>query len=142
MASGVTCVQRLDGSRDSAIHTKYCILLHSSSMQEPRYPLPRVVFVYRRSTGPPDARRGQGEALVQSFGEPRPRETPHLLNTFAGSFCCAGFDNDPSAANRPRRRDPNISPDHSIGRSDGWCVQRAGMLSTRADDSRLLGIPR
>ncbi|KAH0640830.1 hypothetical protein KY285_037416 [Solanum tuberosum] len=30
------------------------------------------------------------------------------------------------AANRPRRRDPNISPDHSIGRSDGRCVQRAG----------------
>ncbi|PHT25331.1 Protein TAR1 [Capsicum baccatum] len=30
------------------------------------------------------------------------------------------------AANCPRRRDPNISPDHSIGRSDGQCVQRAG----------------
>ncbi|KAI3484040.1 hypothetical protein L1887_52991 [Cichorium endivia] len=71
-----------------------------------------------------------------------------------GSFCFAGFDNDPSAgsptetllrlllplndkvqwnsrdvaggANRPRRRDPNTSPDHSIGRSDGRCVQRAG----------------
>ncbi|MED6165154.1 hypothetical protein PIB30_096853 [Stylosanthes scabra] len=42
-ASGATCVQRLDGSRDSAIHTKYPILLRSSSMQEPRYPLPRVV---------------------------------------------------------------------------------------------------
>ncbi|KAF1855972.1 hypothetical protein Lal_00045233 [Lupinus albus] len=42
MASGATCVQRLDGSRDSAIHTKYRISLRSSSMQEPRYPLPRV----------------------------------------------------------------------------------------------------
>ncbi|KAH0652085.1 hypothetical protein KY289_029763 [Solanum tuberosum] len=30
------------------------------------------------------------------------------------------------AANCPRRRDLNISPDHSIGRSDGQCVQRAG----------------
>ncbi|KAK7365878.1 hypothetical protein VNO78_38205 [Psophocarpus tetragonolobus] len=30
------------------------------------------------------------------------------------------------AANRPRRRNPNTSPDHSIGRSDGRCVQRAG----------------
>ncbi|CAN1196058.1 hypothetical protein LINPERPRIM_LOCUS42692 [Linum perenne] len=30
------------------------------------------------------------------------------------------------AANHPRRRDPNTSPDHSIGRSDGRCVQRAG----------------
>ncbi|PHT26175.1 hypothetical protein CQW23_34214 [Capsicum baccatum] len=26
-----------------------------------------------------------------------PAWTPQLLNTFAGSFCCAGFDNDPSA---------------------------------------------
>ena len=37
---------------------------------------------------------------------------------------------------------PNDSPDHSIGRSDGRCVQRAGTQSARADDSRLLGIPR
>ena len=42
-ASGATCVQKLDGSRDSAIHTKYRISLRSSSMREPRYPLPRVV---------------------------------------------------------------------------------------------------
>ncbi|PHT25552.1 hypothetical protein CQW23_34824 [Capsicum baccatum] len=26
-----------------------------------------------------------------------PARTPQWLNTFAGSFCCAGFDNDPSA---------------------------------------------
>ncbi|KAK1258487.1 hypothetical protein QJS04_geneDACA011496 [Acorus gramineus] len=43
--SGATCVQRLDGSRDSAIHTKYRISLRSSSMREPRYPLPRVITV-------------------------------------------------------------------------------------------------
>ncbi|KAF1858886.1 hypothetical protein Lal_00043021 [Lupinus albus] len=42
MAFSGTCVQRLDGSRDSEIHTKYRISLHSSSMQEPRYRLPRV----------------------------------------------------------------------------------------------------
>ncbi|KAH0439015.1 hypothetical protein IEQ34_025977 [Dendrobium chrysotoxum] len=30
------------------------------------------------------------------------------------------------AANRPHHSDPNTSPDHSIGRSDGRCVQRAG----------------
>ncbi|KAI8531993.1 hypothetical protein RHMOL_Rhmol11G0178400 [Rhododendron molle] len=63
-----------------------------------------------------------------------------------------GFDNDPSASSPtetllrlllplndkiqwtscdvassepPRRRDLNTSPDHSIGRSDGRCVQRA-----------------
>lgn len=50
MASGATCVQKLDGSRDSAIHTKYRILLRSSSMREPRYPLPRVVFNYKEAT--------------------------------------------------------------------------------------------
>ncbi|RZC29587.1 hypothetical protein D0Y65_001243, partial [Glycine soja] len=44
MASGATCVQRLDGSRDSAIHTKYRILLRSSSMQEPRYHL--YIYIY------------------------------------------------------------------------------------------------
>ncbi|KAH0438283.1 hypothetical protein IEQ34_026111 [Dendrobium chrysotoxum] len=31
-----------------------------------------------------------------------------------------------TAANRPHHSDPNTSPDHSIGRSDGRCVQRAG----------------
>lgn len=50
-ASGATCVQRLDGSRDSAIHTKYRILLRSSSMREPRYPLPRVVSGSLRIAG-------------------------------------------------------------------------------------------
>ncbi|RIA79097.1 hypothetical protein C1645_702342 [Glomus cerebriforme] len=49
MASGATCVQRLDGSRDSAIHTKYRISLRSSSMREPGYPLPRVILCF----GPP-----------------------------------------------------------------------------------------
>ncbi|CAL8988853.1 unnamed protein product, partial [Prunus brigantina] len=53
MASGATCVQRLDGSRDSAIHTKYRISLRSSSMREPRYPLPRVVLTYLKMTTPP-----------------------------------------------------------------------------------------
>jgi hypothetical protein len=34
MASGATCVQRLDDSRDFAIHTKYRISLRSSSMRD------------------------------------------------------------------------------------------------------------
>ncbi|PHT29173.1 hypothetical protein CQW23_31235 [Capsicum baccatum] len=149
MASGATSIQRLDGSRDSAIHTKYRISLRSSSMREPRYRLPSVVFIYRKSTGPPDAHRGWGTrgtvsihvflgALRVGFrwspaarapgtgggAHTRYRSTPPtrtllLLNTFARSFCGAGFDNDPSAANRPRHRDPNISPDHSICRSKG-----------------------
>ncbi|PHT29705.1 hypothetical protein CQW23_30681 [Capsicum baccatum] len=60
MASGTICVQRLNGSRDSEIHTKYRISPRSSSMRDPRYPLSKVVFIYRRSTGPPNARRGRG----------------------------------------------------------------------------------
>ncbi|PHU25025.1 hypothetical protein BC332_03357 [Capsicum chinense] len=52
MGLGATCIQRLDGSRDSAIHTKYHILLYSLSMRESKYPLPKVIFIYKRSTGP------------------------------------------------------------------------------------------
>ena len=44
-ASGAICVQRLDDSRNSAIHIKYRISLRSSSLREPRYPLLRVVWV-------------------------------------------------------------------------------------------------
>ncbi|PHT25363.1 hypothetical protein CQW23_35004 [Capsicum baccatum] len=85
----------------------------------------------RRSTRPPDARRGRGArgrlsiqvflgifragvrwspaalagvcapgmgggARAECWSTP-PAQTPQLLNTFAGSFCCTGFDNDPSA---------------------------------------------
>ncbi|PHT25146.1 hypothetical protein CQW23_35215 [Capsicum baccatum] len=108
MASGATCVQRLDGSRDSTIHTKYRISQRSSLMRELRYPLSRVVFVYKRSTVPPDARRGwgaKGRLSIQVFlGAFRAgvrwspaAQTPQLLNMFPGSFCCAGFHNDPFA---------------------------------------------
>ena len=45
-AAGASCVQRLDDSRNSAIHTTYRISLRSSSLQEPRYPLLRVVCLY------------------------------------------------------------------------------------------------
>ena len=46
-ASSAICVQRLDDSRNSAIHTTYRISLRSSSLREPRYPLLRVVLVLR-----------------------------------------------------------------------------------------------
>jgi hypothetical protein len=44
-AASAICVQRFDGSRNSAIHTTYRISLRSSSLREPRYPLLRVVLV-------------------------------------------------------------------------------------------------
>ena len=122
MASGATCVQRLDGSRDSAIHTKYRISLRSSSMREPRYPLPRVVCVNRAARFPPHyprtGREGEGCRLSYSLalsapgfvGRPKSlrasgdggrratsERRPRCLKRVRGSFCCAGFDNDPSA---------------------------------------------
>jgi hypothetical protein len=46
------CVQRFDDSLNSAIRITYRISLRSSSIQEPRYPLLRVVrsYVYHIST--------------------------------------------------------------------------------------------
>ncbi len=41
---GAMCVQRLDDSLKSAIHTSYRISLRSSSMPEPRDPLLKVVL--------------------------------------------------------------------------------------------------
>ena len=51
-ASSAICVQRFDGSRNSAIHTTYRISLRSSSLREPRYPLLRVVFSLDASARP------------------------------------------------------------------------------------------
>ncbi|KAL0315109.1 UNVERIFIED_CONTAM: protein TAR1 [Sesamum calycinum] len=85
MASGATCVQRLDGSRDSAIHTKYRISLRSSSIREPRYPLPRVVLTFDTRPFRTGALRTGGTV----------RRT--LRSVFLGTFRAGGFDNDPSA---------------------------------------------
>jgi hypothetical protein len=49
--SSAICVQRFDGSRNSAIHTTYRISLRSSSLREPRYPLLRVVLVKMQRLG-------------------------------------------------------------------------------------------
>ena len=55
-ASSAICVQRLDDSRNSAIHIKYRISLRSSSLREPRYPLLRVVCWLLREGGRPPRR--------------------------------------------------------------------------------------
>ncbi|CAL0302099.1 unnamed protein product [Lupinus luteus] len=67
MAWGATCVQRLDGSRDSAIHTKYRISLRSSSMQEPRYPLPRVFRISVSQRRPHEHRLRAGGGELNDF---------------------------------------------------------------------------
>ncbi|KAI3486116.1 hypothetical protein L1887_50358 [Cichorium endivia] len=96
MALGATCVQKLDGSRDSAIHTKYRILLRSSSMREPRYPLPRSRFVILRRPRPTRTPRN-GTKLDASFSFVVFLGTYRAGVHVHGSFCFAGFDNDPSA---------------------------------------------
>lgn len=60
-AAGASCVQRLDDSRNSAIHTTYRISLRSSSLQEPRYPLLRVVATY---FDPPEGRHLSPASVV------------------------------------------------------------------------------
>ncbi|CAL0301927.1 unnamed protein product [Lupinus luteus] len=60
-------VQRLDGSRDSAIHTKYRISLRSSSMQEPRYPLPRVFRISVSQRRPHEHRLRAGGGKLNDF---------------------------------------------------------------------------
>jgi hypothetical protein len=42
------CVQRFDDSLNSAIRITYRISLRSSSLREPRYPLLRVVLMFRK----------------------------------------------------------------------------------------------
>jgi len=42
---GARCIQRFDDSLNSAIHIMYRISLRSSSMQEPRDPLLKVVLI-------------------------------------------------------------------------------------------------
>ena len=44
------CVQRFNDSRNSAIHITYRISLRSSSLQEPRDPLPKVVVLFKNKT--------------------------------------------------------------------------------------------
>ena len=127
MAPGATCVQRLGGSRDPAIHTKYRISLRSSSMREPRYPLPRVVvnntFIRQECSAPRTPRPGRGagkfvgvpwRALRRGFvwvrarrraawgqepSKPRPPRHEHgrFVKRVRGSFDVLGIDNDPSA---------------------------------------------
>jgi hypothetical protein len=47
------CVQRFDDSLNSAIRITYRISLRSSSLREPRYPLLRVVLLFRNEISSP-----------------------------------------------------------------------------------------
>ncbi|KAI9099623.1 hypothetical protein K1719_024628 [Acacia pycnantha] len=121
-ASGATCVQRLDGSRDSAIHTKYRISLRSSSMRaeisvaESRFGCTFLNGKRRgagRSAPFPGRQRARlafisvpwrlGRRGFGCRGRPRARLRPPppyrrcSFQPVRGSLFLRGHDNDPSA---------------------------------------------
>ena len=127
------CVQRFDDSQSSAIRITYRISLRSSSFQKPRYPSPIVVSIYKNNSN-----------FLITLEEITQKRLSPFLKT---------IKNDPSAGSptetllrlhlplndkiyttslmlndllQPTSQNPKCSPDHSIGRCDGRCVQRAG----------------
>ncbi|PHT25336.1 hypothetical protein CQW23_35032 [Capsicum baccatum] len=70
-----------DGARGAGYRFKYSLAFSA------------LGFVGRPLAREPGTGRG---ARVECRSTP-PVRSPQLLNTSAGSFCCAGFDNDPSA---------------------------------------------
>ncbi|PHT85125.1 hypothetical protein T459_07231 [Capsicum annuum] len=80
----------------------------------PGLPLKMLLQTTSRTMEPPDSKAGLFPVRLLLLRE----------SLFNGLLATS------RATNRLRRRDLNISLDHSIGRSDGRCVQRAGTLST------------
>ncbi|PHT25619.1 hypothetical protein CQW23_34754 [Capsicum baccatum] len=70
-----------DGARGADYRFKYSLALSAPG------------FVGR----PPARAPWTGGGARAEYQSTPPARTPQLLNMFAGSFCCAGFDNDPSA---------------------------------------------
>ncbi|WZY70766.1 hypothetical protein YC2023_003006 [Brassica napus] len=101
-------------------------------MREPRYPLPRVVLdftlqhCFRTNTvsgyaydpTKTEVLAKDERITTESAGTVRNRPTESDVSSFSGRSVSR-------TANHPRRRDPNTSPDHSIGRSDGRGVLKA-----------------
>ncbi|WZZ15470.1 hypothetical protein YC2023_108559 [Brassica napus] len=101
-------------------------------MREPRYPLPRVVLdftlqhCFRTNTvsgyaydpTKTEVLAKDERITTESAGTVRNRPTESDVSSFSGRSVSR-------TANHPCRRDPNTSPDHSIGRSDGRGVLKA-----------------
>lgn len=79
-AGSAICVQRLDDSLNSAIHTRYRSLLRSSSMHEPRGPpLEVVIFLSKSQNSTQDKNRRKNWAGARSGAPGRPKkEFPSL----------------------------------------------------------------
>ncbi|KAF3636729.1 putative cucumisin-like [Capsicum annuum] len=74
-----------DGARGAGYRFKYSLALSVPG------------FVGRPASALGRAHRGWGGGARAECRSTPPARTPQLLNTFEGSFCCAGFGNDPSA---------------------------------------------
>ena len=113
-ASGATCVQKLDDSRNSAIHTTYRISLRSSSLREPRYPLLRVVCYSSKFASPSGGARAPGEgkegsdSLGRTWCVAHPRgknPTPARVRP-PGELAAKGPNSHRKPEERTRRRAP------------------------------------
>ncbi|WZY93896.1 hypothetical protein YC2023_066225 [Brassica napus] len=101
-------------------------------MREPRDPLPRVVLDfklqhcfrtnivsgYAYDPTKTSVLAKDERITTESAGTVRNRPTESDVSSFSGRSVSR-------TANHPRRRDPNTSPDHSTGRSDGRGVLKA-----------------
>ncbi|PHT25636.1 hypothetical protein CQW23_34737 [Capsicum baccatum] len=76
-----------DGARGAGYRFEYSLALSASG------------FVGRlsRTLGARSGDRGRNSCEVPEHPARADSPIVRLLNAFAGSFCCAGFDNDPSA---------------------------------------------
>ncbi len=82
------CVQRLDDSLNSAIHTRYRSLLRSSSMHEPRGPPLEVVQFFYSNNQSRQTSVIKKKKVIRGRGEKR--LTPTLTSTRAvGTSGCA-----------------------------------------------------
>ncbi|KAG9438820.1 hypothetical protein H6P81_021225 [Aristolochia fimbriata] len=89
-----------DGSRDSAIHTKYRIFASFFIDREPRYPLPRVVLGYRVRGRTPKTRRTYLRFLFAWHSRGRV-----VCSMCSSSGPSRGWTLSPSAPGRARRGD-------------------------------------
>ena len=120
---GAICVQRLDDSRNSAIHTTYRSLLRSSSTHEPRGPPLEVVSLLR--------------CLLDNKDQPKPMRS--TSSSTKKSFKNRG----PAASRRGRRRDLSrrlaspsdpreTSPETRQRRASAWCTEDQGKRFPRS----------
>ena len=146
------CVQWSIDSRNFAIHNDYCTLLHPSSTCEPRHLLLKLFmhFVETLAALRPITRNMHHDYCTAKHSS-RLSTGQHQCASQASLMLC-DHTNDPSAGSptetllrlllplsnkvyklcesaaqmQEHGKHPDYSPDHSIGRSDGRCVQRAG----------------